>query len=384
MRKVIKVTALIILPTSIGLYSGSSQAQTAAVCGCAFVASQLPANVRVTLKGQLQAMAVKAGMVVHLGDVLMVSRPVTGTLVCDNVSNRIALANTPRNQPVPCHSTPEEGILIGRNGRKIDGPTMGDTSGFAFPMVLTPRSTATLDKRPVLRWTLIPNAKTYKITVRGERDTWSVNVDAISGKATQEIVYPESCRAGQDTNCAPALRFGETYKVIVEANGRSSEEEGLPNMGFTLLSPEKAGGIQAVKQNIGELDLVTDLKIKMVASLYANNGLNADAIQLLEGDGPAQENPEAIRLLGSLYLKVGLMRKAEALYLKLIEPAIASRDTPIGQAVTAQTLGEIYEGLGNIGEATKYYLQAKAIFQSAKESSSLLTVENRLKALGTP
>jgi hypothetical protein len=384
MRKVLKAATLLTFWMLVGADSVMVKAQTPAACGCAFVAHQQPENVRVTFKGELQAIPVTAGTVVHVGDLLKVRSPVSGTLICDNVIARVALISNPRNQPVPCNSTPEEGILIGRNGRKIDGPTMGDTASFAFPIVLTPRSTNTLEKRPILRWTSIPNAKTYKVTVRGEQESWSLNIDAVSGKPFQEITYPESCGSERSTWCAPSLKNGETYKVIVEANGRSSEEENLPNMGFTLLEPEKAQRIQAIKLNISELDVDADLRTKMLASLYANNRLNADAIQLLENDKAAQENPESIRLLGSLYLRVGLIRRAETLYLRLLEPTMLSRDTRIGQAISEQTLGEIYEGVGNKPEAIKHYVQAKSIFQFARESASLNAVESRLTALGAP
>jgi len=362
------------------LWTVQASAQSRSICGCAFVSDLQPANVRILFQGDLQPVVAAAGAVVHLGDLIKVQAPVSGTLICDNVSEKVSLVATPRNQPVPCHSVPKEGILIGRNGRVIEGPTMGDI-GFAFPMILAPRSSILMDPKPILAWSSIPDAKTYKITIRGAQESWSVNVDAAPGKAIQEIPYPKTCDSQQSEQCAPVLKSGESYKLIVEAKGRSSEEEGLPGLGFSLVSPDKIEKLQARATNINHLEVDASLKVKMLASLYANNGLNSEAIQLLEKDRGSQSNPDAVRLLGDLYLTISLTRRAESAYLKLLEPSLANRDTRFGQALTRQTLGEIYESLGNKPEAIKYYQDAKSIFQTLGERESLDTIKNRLNAL---
>jgi tetratricopeptide (TPR) repeat protein len=93
---------------------------------------------------------------------------------------------------------------------------------------------------------------------------------------------------------------------------------------------------------------------------------------------------DAVRLLGNLYLKIGLTRRAEALYLSLLTPALASQDTLAGKAITHQTLGEIYESLGNPQEAIKYYLEARKAFLALNDRELAGRVERRLSALRTP
>jgi hypothetical protein len=323
-------------------------------------------------------------MVVHTGDLLVVRRPVSGTLVCDNVAGTVGLRSAPRNQPVPCLQKPPEGILIGRNGRSIDSRTMAAGTELGFPVVLSPRLTKLLDPHPVLRWTTVGDAVSYKVTVRGGEGSWSITVPARPGSQTQEIVYPRQCAPDQKSDCAPPLRAGESYKLVVEANGRNSEEEDLPDLGFKLLTEEDAQKVRSKAEEINRLALAVSLKTRMLASLYANNGLNADAITTLESVPGSQPDPEAVRLLGDLYLKLKLTRRAEALYLNLLKPELVAQDIPAGRAITHQTLGEIYEALGNTQEAIKYYVEAVKIFRSLKDRKSIRRIKRRLAVLRRP
>jgi predicted negative regulator of RcsB-dependent stress response len=361
----------------------SVQAQTRATCGCAFVSSPQPQNVRVLIAGENQPKPAGPYMVVHFGDVIKVARPVTGTLICDNVTGRIVLNNTPRNQPVPCKGMPEEGILIGRNGRKLEGATMGDATGHDFPVVLSPRSTRIFNPRPVLKWTSIPDANTYQVIIRGDTNSWSSSVTAVPNSEVQQIAYPPECTNGQSIDCAPRLVPGQNYKLIVRANDRSSEEEDLPNLGFALLPLEEIATVRRAVEALQQSVLGDSLKRKMLASLYANRGLLADAIEVLEGY-KRDRNPEEIRLLGDLYLRIGLTRRAEASYLSLIDDSTANQDTPQGKAITHETLGEIYEALGNKQEAITHYSKARKMFIALKDSASIKKIQKRLLMLGPP
>jgi tetratricopeptide (TPR) repeat protein len=231
---------------------------------------------------------------------------------------------------------------------------------------------------------MVADATSYKVTIRGDEGSWSFTVPAKSGCQIQELIYPQPCASGQNSGCAPPLKAGESYKLVVQAKGRSSEEEDLPNLGFTLLTGEEIQKVQSITEALNRLAIGDSIKVKMRASVYANNGLNAEAIRVLEEDGPSQRNPEALRLLGNLYLKIGLTRKAEALYLNLLKPELLGQDTLAGKSITHQTLGEIYEALGNKKEAIKYYLVAKNIFRVLGDRESTGKIESRLADLGRP
>lgn len=377
MTKLRLIILFAVSTTIVAALSLSVQAQTRATCGCAFMSNPQPQNVRVLITGENQATPVRPNMVVHVGDLIKVRRPVTATLICDNVSGRIVLNNTPRNQPVPCKGIPEEGILIGRNGRKLEGATMGDATGHDFPVVLSPRSTKIFNPRPVLKWTSIPDANTYQVIIRGDTNSWSSSVTALPNSEVQQIAYPPECTNGQSIDCAPRLVPGQNYKLIVRANDRSSEEEDLPNLGFALLPLEEIETVRRAVEVLQQSVLGDSLKRKMLASLYANRGLLADAIDVLEGD-KRDRNAEEIRLLGDLYLRIGLTRRAEASYLSLTDD---STDTPRGKAITHETLGEIYEALGNKQEAITHYSKARKMFVALKDSASIKKIQKRLVML---
>jgi hypothetical protein len=358
-------------------------AQSGDVCGCAFVQGQAPVNVTVQFRGSPSPTLPSPGTVVYRGDLLIVRRPVTATLRCDNSGN-VPLKNLPRRQPVPCIASPSEGIFIGYRRRRVD-PTLSASLDTGFPQVVSPRATKLIERRPVLRWTTVGAATVYKVIVRGESGSWSVNVPASpSGDETQQITYPALCAAGVDAqpgSCAPPLKPGATYKLIVEANGRSSEDEGAPNLGFTLLTDETTAAVKTEAAKLVDAPLPEFLKVQMLASLYANRGLKMEAIEKLEGDPRTLQTPEAIRLLGGLYLTIGLTRKAELHYLQLLSPDLQARDTPDGLARTNFSLAEIYETLGSKEAAVKYYAEARRLFAALKDQETLAEIDRHLNAL---
>jgi hypothetical protein len=373
---------LFLMITIMAVFPSVVTAQTRPQCGCVFVNGKEPQNVRIEFKGDPHFVPARANTVVHLGDFIEVTTPASATLICDNVSEKVEVGNKPRTRGVPCKQFPEEGILIGRNGRKLDSRTMGG-SGFDFPVVLSPRATKLMNPRPILRWTALDNASTYNLTVQGENEneTWHASVTANPSNQIQQMVYPAPCDR-HTTKCAPALRAGESYKLIVEANGHSSEEEGLPNLGFALLPNEQIQNLLKTAKWIDALPVNSDLKTKMRASLYALNDLNGEAIDLLEHK--VEDVPDTIRLLGDLYLKIGLTRKAESAYLAALKSDVVRLDTGYGKAITQETLGEIYESLGNKAEAIRFYSDAKRRFQVLNDRESVNDIQQRLAALTKP
>ena len=87
----------------------------------------------------------------------------------------------------------------------------------------------------------IKGATSYQVTVRGLNLSWTTNVT--SGT---EIVYPKN---------AGDLVPGKAYKLVVEADGRSSTEEPEPGLGFILLKSDELKMLKDAVRNIGELDL---------------------------------------------------------------------------------------------------------------------------------
>ncbi len=228
------------------------------------------------------------GTSLRYGDLLRLEGSAQATVACADLTVATVPAGT---NALPCKVV--QAVLV-QNGSLIN-PTRSVPSG-EFPLVVTPRKTKLLNPRPTLRWTPVTGATSYTVTVRGSNVNWST--DVISGT---EVVYP---------GAAPPLMPGLTYKVIVVAGNRSSDEEALPDLGFTVLKIDEATTVRERETKIRSLGLSGAATGLLVANLYVTNGLTAEAIELLEGLSSASPEPAVLRSLGDLYLALGLNRLA--------------------------------------------------------------------------
>jgi hypothetical protein len=353
---------------------GAAFVQAQEVCGCAFVDKEQPVNVSVRPDGARKEVPAKPNMRIRSGDLLKVQKEPRGTLVCDGVKGNVPLKNPPLLQPVPCQVKKDDIFRIGP-GRVVEGATMNDAADSSIPIVLSPRRTRLLGAHPTLRWRSVRGATRYRVIIRGpEGRVWSTTVNATPGAEAQEIIYPSS----PDT---PPLQPGVTYKLIVEANDRSSDEEDEPGLGFTLLTADQALKVREAEAEIDKLKLAETTRRFLVASMYTNADLNYEAIMLLEACPETFNDPESLRLLGELYLYIGLIRKAEATYLKLFEPKLKEKDTDLGQATASRMLGQIYEALGSRAAAVQSFSEAKRLYQTLEDEKATLQINERLKIL---
>jgi tetratricopeptide (TPR) repeat protein len=227
----------------------------------------------------------------------------------------------------------------------INPTRLGPADG-SFPVVLSPRKTKLLSATPVLRWTPVAGADTYRVIVRGADRYWTVVTSAT------EVAYPFN---------APPLIPGKDYKVIVETGNRSSSAEPGLGLGFSILGPEDRKAVLKEEKQIESLALADGPTQFLIAHLYASHGLKAEAIEKLEALSPKFKAAAVARLLGDLYASIGLTRRAEAGYLSAVELARGENDE-IGQMLAHLALARIYElDLGNKKAATEHFDAALAI-----------------------
>lgn len=213
----------------------------------------------------------------------------------------------------------------------------------SFPVVLSPRRTKLLSVNPVLRWTPVTGATKYSVIVRGplpKSDQNKAHVPhpwetRVSGT---EIAYPST---------APRLVPGVDYKLLVQAGDRSSAQEPGLGLGFSIMVPKERKAVEKQQRQIEQMGLPEGPTQFLIANLYAAYGLNAEAIQRLEAISPTFKVAAVMRLLGELYLDIGLTREAEADYLKALDMAQEQKDVE-GQMLSHFALAGIYgKGLGN-------------------------------------
>ena len=236
---------------------------------------------------------------------------------------------------------------------RLAAPTRGEPGMAEYPVVISPRKTKLLDPRPTLRWTAVPGVTSYRVSLQGT--AWRTTIDGAT-----EMAYPSD---------APALKPGTAYRLVVEAGERSSAEEAGTGLGFTLLEAGEAEAVRAAEAQIRALGLAEAATRLLVANLYANHGLYADAIELLDPLADSGE-PAVSRLAGDLYLSIGLNRQAEESYLKALQLSEGASDVE-GQAAAHATLGNIYEALGSRAEAARHWQAAIAGYEQLGDQAKI-------------
>lgn len=304
-----------------------------------------PLNVVIQIDGQLKLKRtgwtiytpVVFGTNLHSGDLLDLRPSSNARVVCSDLTLHPVGAGI---GAVPCSASRP---ILSAPGGSLINPTRGWPSDGTFPIVVSPRKTKLISTHPTLRWTPVKGATAYTVAVRGPNLYWSTSVT--SGT---EVGYPEK---------APKLEVGVDYKLLVAANnGPRYDEPGL-GLGFSLLSADDRRTVLREQKQIENLGLAEGPTQFLIAHLYASQGLYAEAVERLEAVSQRFRRAAVQRLLGDLYIAIGLPRQAETNYLSSLELATAEDDEE-GQMRLHAALGYIYgRTLGN-KEAARQHLNA--------------------------
>jgi hypothetical protein len=316
-------------------------------------------------KGQVPVEATKH-MLVSRGNLLILDAKAKATVLCGGKPYKLG----PGFQPCPCTEPcrPEDcGIIY--DGSRISSTRGPDTENSPYPVVISPRKTLVLNPRPAIRWTPISGANedvTYKVILYGEnmRVIWTRDVNGQTA-----LAYPDK---------EPSLTPGHTYKVVVTAKGRSSDEDHSPGLGFTVLAESQRRALADEETKRRKLGLPEPQTRFLTAILYAGRELYSEAIEQLNELHATMREPAVARVLGDLHLLIGLNREAEKKYLealKLQDPTDLE-----GMGLIQKNLAQAYENLGifdhaiaRLQEAIKAYerLGNSVVEQLKKQEQSL-------------
>jgi hypothetical protein len=290
-------------------------------------------TVRLTRWAWSEPQAVGLGTVLQRGDLLEIGTGSKAAVLCDDLSLWIVPAAKPQGIQAGCPSSAEPDLMRveGQLGRTRGVPT-------TIPYILSPRLTNILTDRPLLRWHEVTGVLTYTVHVQGRNLDWT---DTVANASAVE--YP-----GQ-----PPLKPGVPYKLVVEAaGGRSSEDEGVPNLGFYLLSQEEQAAIEAdiynISQTIKSHDLPETARMLSLAYYYTgqesnNRLLLADAITQLESlVKEVDAEPAVFLFLASLYQSAGLVSEADVTYRRALAAAKAAGNLEV-QAQSKFGLAELHQ-----------------------------------------
>jgi len=282
------------------------------------------------------------GTELQAGDLLRAQGSAIAQIVCSDLTLheiREGIKGVPCAKSRPLLQRPDGSVInITRSRSPADG---------SVPLVLSPRKTKLFSLNPVLRWTAVPGATSYNVIVRGSSHFWASTVSSVT-----ELQYPEY---------APRLVPNEDYKLIVETNGLSSSVEPGAGLGFSVLGQKERKGVAQKESAIKSLGLAAGPTEYLIAHLYTTYGLKAEAIERLDSISHDFRPAAIARLLGDLYLSVGLDRQAEINYVDAIRLSKKESDQ-IGEMLAHLALARIYEqGLGNNESARDHFGAALAL-----------------------
>ena len=261
---------------------------------------------------------------------------------------------------------PPQSVPISRRRGDIIPPRGGVNP--LIPYIISPRRTFLLNPLLTLRWNAVPGASHYTVSLIGDEDVlWETEV------SETEVVY-----SGE-----PPLESGVEYLLTIKANtGASSQEEDLPDLGFSLLDDNEAQLVRDTVEQLLKLDLADEAKALALVHLYINYELRAEAIATLEVLVKQGSQTAAVyRILGELYREVGLNLLAQKHYLKAFE--LAADEDVEGQAIAAEELGEVYVAIANRQEAIRWLTQARDRYQLLGNTQRACELTQQLSRLNS-
>lgn len=265
------------------------------------------------------------GTVLHTNDFLKIEGQ--AAVLCGNLQ----LYTLTGSDGQPCPVAPGRLII---DGYAVIVKTQGNTP---IPYVQQPRNSYLLKARPLLRWH-DTGALTYTVSVR--QRSYVIWEEIVNGT---EMTYPDD---------APALRPDEDYRLVVEADGVSSDEEDAIGVGFQRLNETDRQQIEAYEQQLGQLANLSPSAVDFARATYyatwrsgdnPRRGLFSEAIWLLESLAPTQEAPAIHLWRGDILQQTGLPNEAEIAYETAQQQAISRNDLETQAAAEfelAQLTGE--------------------------------------------
>jgi len=226
-------------------------------------------------------------------------------------------------------------------------------------LLLSPRQTAVLEARPVIRWRQVARAVEYEI----ELNSLVQRVDASKLRCEADPAWDDvavcSFSLPADHPGLPAgkisfLNVG--YRTSIAARVARKEEESLP---IERLSEEKAQAVRERLAAIASLPVSESIRGLLEAGVYAEHGLWADAIAAYRRSLALLPEAPTQVTLGDLYLKIGLHRFAFARY----QEALDRYDDLTVDAAATFGIGRLYAARRVYGEALCHFRKAEGLYE---------------------
>ncbi|MEJ6483810.1 tetratricopeptide repeat protein [Nostoc punctiforme UO1] len=384
-----KTPKFIVLAFAIIMLPLSAIAQTAQTAQTARIQSiSGTGKVRVQREKRTNWLPVRPATELYQGDQIFLDKGVRVYLQCPGVSNPVLVRT---------------GVVSGMGSLCINwanaeprGSQAAETLGgvdASIPYLITPRHALLLSPTPLLRWNPVSGVTEYSVEVIGPKGLmWRTETKA------NHIIY-----AGEP------LEAGIPYSMIVRTNtGKSSQEDSSPNreqkasnLEFVILHQSEAASVKAQAAKISPTPLTNEASALSLANFYGNYvlpesvisayklpanayktySLTSEAIALLESlMQRGKQSPLIHRTLGDLYWQTGLVRLAEAHYLKAIDSVQGLEDME-NWTLAQYSLGQIYAAINYPKQALEHYSQARVGYIFLGDSGHADALQRRIEKL---
>ncbi|TFI52250.1 tetratricopeptide repeat protein [Mastigocladus laminosus UU774] len=345
-------------------------------------------KVKVQREKRTDWLPVRLATELHQGDQIFPDKGVRVYLQCPGVSNPVLV----RVGVVSGLGS----ICISWVNQDTRGSQAEETIGGidpSIPYLITPRHSLLLTATPLIGWNKVSGAKEYTVEVTDPTG----------------LMWRTKTRETQLVYAGKPLKPGVSYSIVVQTDtGKSSEDDAAPNaqkkaanLGFRILRQSEAAMVQAKVAEISPTPLDNEASALTVADFYSNYvlpqsviqaynlsantfetySLTSEAISILESLlQQGKQSPLIYRTLGDLYWQTGLIRLAEANYLKAISLVQGLEDLE-DCTLVQYSLGQVYAAIDNPQQAVEYYSQARLGYIFLGDSRLAAVLQRRIDRL---
>jgi tetratricopeptide (TPR) repeat protein len=179
----------------------------------------------------------------------------------------------------------------------------------------------------------------------------------------------------------PSLSAGNSYLLVVEAvGGKSSIDEGVESLSFTVLDPTERERVQSLVQRLRSELVIVNADSTFVdfaqASFFFDLQLYAEARSLLENIHTRSDGTTATyMLLARVQYETGLTIAAATSYTHAYSLAVVTDELEV-QAYAAWQLGMIYRNLRQNEETQRWLDLAAEHYEKLGDSTMVQQIHN--------
>lgn len=237
------------------------------------------------------------------------------------------------------------------------GPGMIPVVTFPLKRVLSPIR--------AVRWTSVPNAQKYEVTIVGESGD-RISVDAAAVVCTDSLPeYPGLAECSQQLPHALVATPDRPYYVAVKAAASKAAKFPTVAEGQDFRVP-RAATVRLVRNRIAQierLDVDEFTRAQMVARYFVNDSLYAEALPHLRKALKHSESSGLYLQMGEVYESLGLFEFAGSSFERSVKLAQSANDTA-AVATGLLGVGRTQFALGADSTAVARLQEAATLFHS--------------------